>query len=73
MREIRLTTSFTLLHTGLFQCKCACGGTPGLEGEYDECRRSRMNQYRSANSLTEPRERLKVILESIGSTSNVWN
>jgi hypothetical protein len=33
--------SFTPVHYRLLQRKCACGGTPGLEGECEECRNKR--------------------------------
>ena len=34
--------SFTPVHSGLLQRKCACGGTPGLEGACEECRKKRL-------------------------------
>jgi Domain of unknown function (DUF4157) len=33
--------SFSLARPGLLQRKCACGGTPGLSGECEECREKR--------------------------------
>jgi len=33
---------FTPVHYGALQRKCACGGTPGLEGECKECCRRRL-------------------------------
>jgi hypothetical protein len=40
---------FTPMRSGLLQRKCACGGTPGVDGECDECRRKRL-QREVANS-----------------------
>jgi hypothetical protein len=34
--------SFTPVRSTLLQRKCACGGTPGLDGECAECRRERL-------------------------------
>ena len=34
--------SFSPKRAGLLQRRCACGGTPGLDGECAECRRKRM-------------------------------
>jgi hypothetical protein len=34
--------SFTPVHYRLLQRKCACGGTPGLEGECEEYRNKRL-------------------------------
>ena len=42
--------SFTSVHTGLLQRKCACGGNPGVDGECEECRNKRLSlQRRAAN------------------------
>ena len=38
------TPSFTPTPTGLLQRKCACGGTPGLDGECAECRKKRLQR-----------------------------
>ncbi|HEX9867631.1 MAG TPA: DUF4157 domain-containing protein [Candidatus Tectomicrobia bacterium] len=46
--------SFTPVQTGLLQRKCACGGTPGLTGECEECRRRRLTMQRSAANQAEP-------------------
>src|SRR5947209_969436 len=35
------TVSFTPVRGGLLQRKCACGGTPGLTGECEACRKKR--------------------------------
>src|SRR5437588_6033013 len=34
--------------TGLLQRKCACGGSPGVDGECAECRAKRLSLQRSA-------------------------
>ena len=38
------TTSSTPVRTSLLHRKCACGGTPGLNGECAECRRKRLQR-----------------------------
>lgn len=42
------SVSFTRLSKGFLQRKCACGGSPGLDGECEECRNKRL-QRRAAN------------------------
>ena len=37
--------------TGLLQRKCACGGSPGVDGECAACRQKRL-QRKAAHSLT---------------------
>src|SRR5438105_278681 len=44
--------SFTPAQTGLLQRTCACGGTPGVDGECSECRAKRLQ--RSATAPTTP-------------------
>jgi hypothetical protein len=41
--------AFTPASTGLIQRKCACGGTPGLTGECEECRKKKL-QRKTQNS-----------------------
>src|SRR5258708_24983998 len=41
--------SLTPVPTGLFQRKCACGGTPGPSGECEECRKKTL-QRKTRNS-----------------------
>lgn len=36
------TSTFTPVPSGLLQRKCACGGTPGMDGECEECRAKRL-------------------------------
>src|SRR5829696_8406704 len=38
------TSSFTPVRAKLLQRKCACGGTPGLDGECAECRKKRLQR-----------------------------
>jgi hypothetical protein len=38
---------------GLLQRKCACGGTPGLDGECAECRQNRLSRQRHPTSQPE--------------------
>ncbi|HEX9990087.1 MAG TPA: DUF4157 domain-containing protein [Chloroflexia bacterium] len=42
------------VRTNLLQRKCACGGTPGMEGECAECRASHLSMQRQATGLTQP-------------------
>jgi hypothetical protein len=44
--------SFTPARTALLQRKCACGGTPGPDGECAECRKKRLQ--RKATNQAEP-------------------
>jgi hypothetical protein len=41
---LQSTPSFTPVRTNLLQRKCACGGTPGLDGECAECRKKRLQR-----------------------------
>jgi hypothetical protein len=42
------------MQRSLLQRKCACGGTPGLDGECAECRKKQMTLQRSAANRAEP-------------------
>src|SRR5918997_584463 len=42
------SSSFAPTRSGLLQRKCACGGTPGLDGECAECRGQRLQRGSSA-------------------------
>src|SRR5215213_1966192 len=46
--------SFTPVRSGHLQRKCACGGTPGLDGECEECRRKRLTLQHRPFDQTEP-------------------
>jgi hypothetical protein len=41
-------------HTSLLQRKCACGGTPGLTGECEECARKKRLGLRTKLTVSEP-------------------
>jgi hypothetical protein len=47
-------TSLTPAQTGILRRKCACGGTPGPDGECAGCRRKRLGLQRHASFQTEP-------------------
>ena len=49
-------TSFTPTYGGLLQRKCACGGTPGLDGECAGCRRRQLSGQTSP--LIQPKLRI---------------
>jgi hypothetical protein len=44
------TLSFTPVRTNLLQSRCACGGTPGPDGECAECRQKRLQRRSSGQS-----------------------
>jgi hypothetical protein len=46
--------SFTPTRSLLLQRKCACGGTPGMDGECEECRSKRMTLQRRSIGQAEP-------------------
>ena len=48
------TSSFTPVRTKLMQRKCACGDTPGLDGECAECRKKRLALKRRFADQAEP-------------------
>lgn len=48
------TLKFTPVHNGLLQRKCACGGSPGLDGECAECRKKRLSLQRHSANGAEP-------------------
>jgi hypothetical protein len=45
------TPSFTPVRTNLLQRKCACGGTPGPDGECTECRKKRLARHSRGTDL----------------------
>jgi len=49
-----LTPALTPARPGLLQRKCACGGTPGVDGECAECRAKRLGLQRQAASPSAP-------------------
>ncbi|HXI70001.1 MAG TPA: hypothetical protein VNN22_06550, partial [Verrucomicrobiae bacterium] len=47
-------SSFTSVHSGVLQRKCACGGKAGSDGECEECRKKRLQRKtRNAESGTQ--------------------
>src|SRR5437016_9398974 len=46
--------SMASMQTQLLQRKCACGGTPGVDGECEECRAKRLSLQRSTANLSAP-------------------
>jgi hypothetical protein len=46
-------SSFAPVRTGFLQRKCACGGSPGLSGECEECRKKRLTRERRATNQNE--------------------
>jgi hypothetical protein len=46
--------SFLPVPSGLLQRKCACGGTPGVDGECAECRAKRLGSQRQVNDQAMP-------------------
>ncbi len=46
--------TFTAVPTGLLQRKCACGGSPGVDGECEECREQHLSLQRRATNQAEP-------------------
>jgi hypothetical protein len=61
-------SSFTPSRPGLLQRKCACGGTPGLDGECAECRRKRLGLQRKATNQTAPDAAQPVVHEALNSS-----
>src|SRR5215218_5922062 len=67
----------TPVRNGLLQRKCACGGTPGPDGECAECRRKRLQRHPAgqAEPSTAPPIVHKVLNspgQSLGSTTRVF-
>ncbi len=56
----------SLARPGLLQRKCACGGTPGPEGECAECRRKRLQ--RQAEPSVTPSAVPPIVHEALGSS-----
>ncbi len=48
------TASFTPVPRGLLQRTCACGGSPGVDGECAECRSKRLGMQRRATTPASP-------------------
>lgn len=52
--------------TSLLQRKCACGGTPGVDGECDQCRKRRL-QRRASNNHAKPETAPPIVHETLSS------
>lgn len=46
--------AFTTAQPGLLQRKCACGGSPGVDGECAECRKNQLSLQRRATNPAAP-------------------
>lgn len=46
--------SFTPVRSNLLQRECACGGTPGLDGECAECRKGRLQRHATNQGAPPP-------------------
>lgn len=60
--------SFTPVRSGLLQRKCACGGTPGLDGECAECRKKRLSGLPHSTNQAEPTEVPPIVNEVLRSS-----
>ena len=61
------TPSFTPVRTNLLQRKCACGDTPGPDGECAECRKQRVSVQRYAVNQSEPALAPPIVHEALHS------
>ena len=59
--------SLTPARSGLLQRRCACGGTPGPDGECAECRSKRLTLQRRALDRAEPSEPPPIVHEVLRS------
>jgi Domain of unknown function (DUF4157) len=55
--------SLTSAPTGLLQRRCACGGSPGLDGECEECSSKRLTLQRSSMHRADPFKLLRSLAE----------
>jgi hypothetical protein len=53
-RGVAPVPSLMPVRSNLLQRKCACGGSPGFDGECDECRKKRLGLQRHAVDQAEP-------------------
>lgn len=63
----RPTPSYTPVQTGLLQRKCACGGTPGLDGECAECRKKQPALHRRSDGRAGPNVVPSIVHEALRS------
>src|SRR5215471_9660636 len=59
--------SFTPVQTGLLQRKCGCGGSPGVDGECEECRNKRLSLQRRATGQAAPSTVPPIVHETLRS------
>jgi hypothetical protein len=52
--SVKHSSSFTPAPIGLLQRQCACGGSPGVDGECEECRKKRLSLQRHATNQAGP-------------------
>ena len=57
--------TFAPVSGGLLQRKCACGGTPGVTGECEECRKKRLQQKRNAGAEAETSSPVPTIVHQV--------
>lgn len=69
--EGRPGVSFIPVQTGFLQRKCACGGSPGLDGECAECRSKRLQMQRRSANQTEPSTVPPIVREVLSSPGQV--
>ena len=56
---------FTPAQGGLLRCKCPCGGSPGLDGECEECSGKRLTLQRSFINRAHPIKLLRSLAEPL--------
>ncbi|HMQ53157.1 MAG TPA: DUF4157 domain-containing protein [Anaerolineae bacterium] len=49
--QLKPSATSSVKASGFLQRRCACGGTPGLDGDCAECRRKRLQRQRSDSGL----------------------
>src|SRR6266566_7936589 len=60
-------SSHPTAQTALLQRKCACGGSPGVDGECEECREKRLTIQRRAFNLAMPPEVPPIVHDVVSS------
>ena len=61
--------SFTPAPAGILQRRCACGGTPGIDGECEECRAKRLSLQRNLAQPAAPSPAVPPIVHEVLSSS----
>jgi hypothetical protein len=67
VKPAQKSSSFAPSRPGLLQRKCACGGTPGPDGECAECRRNRLGLQPKATNQAAPATAPPVVHEALNS------